>query len=147
MTWRERLDTVKARLGIGNGSSGQLVPVRHGEPEAMSDQPTIAAPVDVYENDRELVVIADMPGSGVDAVRACCDGNGHLVLAGRGWTRAASARALYCEWQPCTWQRRLALPGGVDGDAATARYRDGVLSVHIPKRRVSASRSISVRGG
>ena len=144
MTWRERLDTVKARLGFGNGS-GQLVPVHRGDPEAMSDQPTVAVPVDVYENDRELVVIADMPGGDADAVHAYCDGGGHLVVSGRGRTQRGSGHALHREWQPCTWQRRLALPDAADVDAATARYRDGVLSVHVPKRRAPASRLIPVR--
>ena len=42
------------------------------------------------------------------------------------------------------WERALALPDRVDEDGLTAELKEGLLKVHLPKLKQSASRQIPV---
>ena len=43
------------------------------------------------------------------------------------------------------FQRTLSLPDNVDGDKATAIFKDGILKVTIPKTEKSTRKSIEIK--
>ena len=43
-----------------------------------------------------------------------------------------------------SWQRSFSLPFAVDADAIAANYKDGILSITLPKARAEMPRKISV---
>jgi HSP20 family protein len=43
--------------------------------------------------------------------------------------------------------RRLSLPAAVKQDAIHARYKDGVLEIHLPKAEQSKAKAVKVEKG
>lgn len=90
--------------------------------------------VDVSDDDKELTVTAELPGmSGSDVEVFFRDGQ--LTIRGekKSDREAAENGALVKERAYGAVERTLLLPAGLDVDAATAEFANGVLKVVIPK--------------
>ena len=65
MTWNDMLDNLKQRVrrSIGDDRGGALEPARPSPRlEQFGDRPLATPAADVYENDRELLFLFDVPG-------------------------------------------------------------------------------------
>jgi HSP20 family protein len=93
-----------------------------------------AIPVNIFENERELMVVAPMPGVDVTdiAVEVTDDGQLtlHAELHGAGQERI---EYLLREWSYGPYERRIELPRGVDAARANLSFGNGVLAVTLPK--------------
>jgi HSP20 family protein len=93
-----------------------------------------AIPVNLYQNDRELMVVAPMPGVGPDDISIDVTDDGALTLRcaehGLGQERIDY---LLREWSYGPYQRRVQLPCAVDAGRANVAFGNGVLSISFPK--------------
>lgn len=105
-----------------------------------------AVPVNVFENDRELMVVAPMPGVAPEDISIEVTDDGHLTLRaaihGEGQERITY---LTREWSYGPYERRIELPCAVDARRANVTYGNGVLSVTFPKAGVTNSGRMLVR--
>jgi HSP20 family protein len=118
------------------------------EPQSLRSAdrlPTAAPPVDVYENDHEILLVADLPGVAADTLEVGLDNGELLVEAPR--TAAVGGSVVEAEYGDCRFQRRFALPAGIDAAKVTADLRNGVLELHLPKAEAVKPRRIEVRAG
>lgn len=106
------------------------------------DRQRIAPPCDIYENDAEYVIACDVPGAVEQGLDLRLDG-GQLTITARVEepTRAAIQR----EYRFADYERAFQVPGDIDRDAVSAKLRDGVLWVHLPKSPATRPRRIEVR--
>jgi HSP20 family protein len=99
-----------------------------------------AVPVNVFENDRELMVVAPMPGVAPEDISIDVTDDGHLTLRaamhGEGQERLTY---LTREWSYGPYERTIELPCAVDARRANVTYGNGVLSVTFPKAGVTNS--------
>ena len=123
---------------------------RDGEARPLA-RPVFSGPaLDVEETDDAVIVRAELPGLRPNdfTVEATED---RLVLRGeKGEEREEQGRGFHrLERRYGSFVRSIALPCEVDPDGTTARYRDGVLRVTLPKSEASKARRIrvDVRGG
>jgi len=105
--------------------------VKKVEPNAQIR--TVAPPVDIYENERELLVIADLPGISKDAV--------HIHLEPERLTLEA-ARTL--GEQTFSYKRAFTLSPIFDTDKVQAKMEKGVLTLTLPKSAKVMPRQIPV---
>lgn len=124
----------------------ERVPVNGREPEDIGDRPLAHPPADMFENAEDVLVRVDVPGAGPADVAVSVDPGGRLVLCARSADPASPAPARQ-EWDRSLWYRTVQLPGHVDGARATARIRDGVLTIRVPRRREARPQLIPVRVG
>lgn len=93
-----------------------------------------AIPVNIFENERELMVVAPMPGVDVTDISVDVTGDGQLTLRaqkhGEGQERLDY---LLREWSYGPYERSVDLPRGVDAARANLAYGNGVLAVTLPK--------------
>jgi HSP20 family protein len=90
--------------------------------------------VDVAETDAELVVTADLPGFETDDVTISLSGRDLTIEADHEETEeSGDARYVRRERTHRSLSRTVRLPDAVDEDAATAEYRNGVLTVTLPR--------------
>lgn len=128
-------------------------PGRQGELETWEDQVTRHAAdwgllaTEMQEDDQGLVVRLEVPGMDrehfdIDVV------DDHLVVRGekRVQHEQHEGRFHLMECAYGRFERAIPLPFEVDGGAADARYRRGVLTVRLPKLRRAAGRRIPVSG-
>ncbi len=128
------------------GGFQSLTGLRQGLPSA----PQMMAPtMDVKENEKEIVVKADMPGMDEKDINLTIH-NGVLSLRGEKKSEHTDERENYhvMERGYGSFQRSIRLPETIDEDKAEARFDKGVLTITLPKRpeMVSAQKKIEIKG-
>jgi HSP20 family protein len=90
--------------------------------------------LDLYETEQAFILEADLPGVKEQDVSVSVE-NGDLVLTGsRTFEQIrTSGNFYYRERRAGHFVRRLRLPASVDQTHIHATFRDGVLSVTLPK--------------
>ncbi len=90
--------------------------------------------VDVRETDEEVVVIAEVPGVTKDELDVSVTEDA-LTIRGERRQEKEDTGEGYCrrELQYGRFARTVALPSPVEGEAAKAVHKDGVLEIRLPK--------------
>lgn len=117
-------------------------------PLAGRGEGTFAPRLDVTENDAEVVVTAEIPGMTDKDVEVTL-ADGRLVLSGEKKSEREEKDRSYhlVERSYGSFSRTVELPGSVLGDKASATFKNGVLTVKVPKGAEGKSRKISITGG
>lgn len=108
-----------------------------------------AIPVNLYDNDRELMVVAPMPGVAPEDISIDVTDDGRLTLRarmhGEGQERI---NYLTREWSYGPYERTIELPVAVDANRANVSFGNGVLAITFPKAgATSAGRLLVQRTG
>lgn len=101
--------------------------------------------VDVIDCVRDLLVAAPMAGTAPASIEVYIQ-NDLLTIRGRR-ARPASGASETPLHQECFWgkfSRSIVLPVHVKADLARAEYKNGVLSIRIPKRRADAQIQVNI---
>ena len=145
MTWNETLERMKSVLRRLGGAGVDVKTGALGQGEHLRDLPHAEPAVDVFEGEECLFMEIDLPGATLRDVGLSIDGSRLVVCA----PSVAEPRhpALSREWEESAWYRAVDLRDDLDGARATARLKDGVLSVRVPRRRAAAPRPVPVKAG
>jgi len=100
---------------------------------------------DIYETDQAIHVAAEMPGVSEQSTEVTLE-NGVLTL--RGFVEPAPPEeglALsHAEYQVGDYERAFTVSEEIDQDKITAKVRDGVLELTLPKSEKAKTRKIPV---
>lgn len=101
--------------------------------------------VDVLENKEGFVLRAELPGLKKDEVKITLD-NGVLTLSGekRYETEKDEKNYHLRETRQGKFERRFRIGEGIDRNAIKADYKDGVLTLNLPKSKEAMSREIAI---
>lgn len=111
--------------------------------EGIQQRPAVAPAVDVFENQDELLILADMPGVKQDAIGLQFD-KGKLTLEARR-DDASAGSLLASEFKAYDYRRSFLVPQGIDADKISAELTGGVLRVHLPKSATVKPRRIQIK--
>jgi HSP20 family molecular chaperone IbpA len=100
--------------------------------------------VDIFEDEHELVVQAEMPGVSKDSLNVQADRNSLLIEGDVALDLPAGMSALHADLQTTKYRRTFALSGALETERTAATLKDGLLTVRIPKRAEFRTRKISV---
>ncbi|HZU35506.1 MAG TPA: Hsp20/alpha crystallin family protein [Gemmataceae bacterium] len=100
--------------------------------------------VDIVEDEKELVVYADMPGVAPGNVDLRYE-NGELVLHGRVQPRQQTGASLLREYQDGDYYRVFQVHESIDSSRIEAVCKNGVLTIHLPKAEAVRPRKVQVR--
>ena len=102
--------------------------------------------VDVTETDGKVRIKAELPGLEAKDIDVDVEGE---VLTIRGEKRKEEEKKdekYYCrETYAGSFQRSLRLPTGVKSDQVDAKFKNGVLTIDIPKSEESKHRKIDIK--
>jgi HSP20 family protein len=105
-------------------------------------------PVDIRETENELVVKADVPDVKFEDIDVRIE-NGTLTLHGErkfeaktegekgGWHRVERSYG--------TFERVFTLPDSVDPEGVKADYKNGTLTITLPKKEIAKPRQVKVQ--
>jgi len=93
--------------------------------------------VEVSDSDNEVRITAEVPGMAERDVELLVE-DGVLTLRGEKKNETLDKERGYSERWYGRFERRIALPAGVDEEGAKATFRDGVLTVTLPKSAEAA---------
>lgn len=101
--------------------------------------------VDILETENELVVKADLPEVKLEDIAIHLE-NGILSLKGERRFEQKEKKAGYhrLERSYGAFARKFAVPETVDPEMVAASFKDGVLTITLPKKEIAKPRSIKI---
>ncbi|PYU05325.1 MAG: molecular chaperone [Acidobacteria bacterium] len=109
---------------------------------------TWAPAVDIYEGEHELVVKADLPDVKPEDLDIRVENNILTIRGERKFEKKADEKNyLRVERAYGSFARSFSLANTVNTEAIKADYRDGVLTLSIPKREEAKPKQIKVNVG
>jgi HSP20 family protein len=99
---------------------------------------------DIWENDNEYVLRGDLPGVEPNDLDVTYE-NQELTIHGKVAPRGRNARYFAEEYGVGDFHRSFTIGELIDEAAINADMKDGVLTVHLPKRAEARPRKITVK--
>jgi HSP20 family protein len=99
---------------------------------------------DIYENENEYMLMGDLPGVSPQDLDLKYE-NQELTIHGKVTPRCTGGTCFAEEYGVGDFRRSFTIGEQVDGSQIAAELKDGVLSVHLPKRPESKPRKIAVK--
>src|ERR1700675_5014583 len=116
-------------------------------PGEESSMTTWAPSVDIYETPNDLVVKADLPDVNEKDIDIRVENNLLTIRGERKFEKAVSEENyLRVERTYGTFSRSFSLPNTVNAEAIHAEYKNGVLTINLPKREESKPRQVKGNG-
>lgn len=100
--------------------------------------------LDVQDNDKEYVVRAEAPGFEAGDFDIQLQGNTLTLRAEHKQEQGKKDEGSYA-FSERRLMRSVTLPAGADADRIDARYRNGILELHLPKLPEAQGRRITVK--
>ena len=111
---------------------------------------------EVCETEAGYSISLELPGVARDSIDVKATDRNLVISAERRAPQPNEATAtdseqpqaapLLSEFRYGTWSRSFRFPGGIDREAVQAVYRDGLLTVTVPKAQTLTSVSVKVEG-
>jgi HSP20 family protein len=116
-----------------------------GQPMGAAMERVWAPAVDMYETKDAVMVSAELPGLNEKDIRLSITGDVLAIHGERQWTEQSREASHYRQerWFG-KFERVLALPVAVETSQVKATYRDGVLTVTLPKSEGVKSKEIKI---
>jgi len=128
-------------------SGGELNQARQGGAAQQAQQPYMIPPVDVFENEHGITVLADMPGVTRENLGVRVDGDNLTIEATAGTASPDNMELIYGEARYAAYRRQFTLSRELDTARIEAQLKDGVLQLSIPKAEEAKPRRIQVNVG
>jgi HSP20 family protein len=104
-----------------------------------------APAVDIFENDNNIVLKAELPGVDPKDVEVRVEDNTLYLKGERKFEKEVKEDNYHrIERSYGSFARSFALPGSIDSDKVQAEYKDGILSLSIPKREEAKPKTIKI---
>lgn len=112
--------------------------VAHSQPYRVSN-------LDVYEDEKNLTVEAELPGFNQDQIDVTLEEGVLQITAEREEETESKEDNFYLrERRSGKWSRSIRLPVVVQDDKVTATYKDGVLKITLEKQETLQTRKIKI---
>ena len=110
--------------------------------ETRETEAHLHPPVDIYETEGALTVVADLPGVAKEDLSVNVDEN---VLTIEGRTKhIAGGDPVWAEYRLLNFFRQFQLPEEIDQEKINAELKGGVLTIQLPKAEKAKPRRIDV---
>jgi len=101
--------------------------------------------VDIFENDNEVIVKAELPGMNAKDIEVRLENNVLLLKGERHFEKEAKEENYHrIEREYGTFSRSFALPNLVNAEKVIAEYKDGVLKIVLPKKEEIKPKPIKI---
>jgi len=125
-------------------NSKDLVKSEGGKLEKVRKAPVIVPLVDIFENDDEILLYAEMPGVVKEDVNVNLD-NGKLDIVGYRKMAKPTGATEWEEFSEVEYRRRFSVPQTIDVSKVEAELKDGVLQLHLPKSEAAKPKRIEIK--
>jgi HSP20 family protein len=103
-----------------------------------------APSVDITENDKEFLIMAELPGIKKDDIKIQLH-NGVLTISGERKSEKRDEKEHRIERYYGSFARSFALPENVKEDGVTAEHVDGVLHLKLPKSEPAKPKAVEIK--
>ena len=103
----------------------------------------IIPPVDIYETENDVVLVADVPGVEKKSLQLDTD-NDELTIRGIFQPKNGDGKKLVDEFAYGEYNRTFTLGDTIDREKITAKLENGVLTLTLPKHEKVKPRKITI---
>ena len=100
---------------------------------------------DIYETEKEIIVLADIPGANDKTVDITLEKNVLSITAFVEPAIPSGFEVAYAEYEEGDYQRSFRLSDEIDRDKIEATVNDGVLRLRLPKSQEAKVKKIAVK--
>ena len=128
----------------------QPEPKRPAEPqggEPTRSRRTFRPPVDIYETENGLMLVADVPGATAEGMTVTLERRALSVHAGVEDDSPEGHSLVYQEYEVGDFECQFTLAGDFDADRIEASLTNGVLRLLVPKAAQAQARTIQIKAG
>jgi HSP20 family protein len=101
--------------------------------------------VDIYETENELVLKADLPDVELKDIDVRVENQTLTIAGARAFEKEDSGKGFHrIERNYGNFVRSFAVPNSFDTENINAEYKNGVLSVSLPKKEAAKPRQVKV---
>ncbi len=119
----------------------------HGNVVDRNQLRSVLPAVDVFENPHGITLLADMPGVPREQLEIKVEGES-LLIEGTVLTQMPQGlEPIHAEVRVPRYRRSFVLSRELDTSGIQANLKEGVLSLHIPKKAHAQARKIPVSAG
>ncbi len=126
----------------------EIVPVRDLQNKSIEDlletQNYISPEVNIYENDTEFVLIADMPGVSRDRIKVKIDEDSLIMFGQIDYANEINRDYILNEREIGNYYRLFKISDSVDRGKIEAKFDNGQLVVTLPKQDKIKPRTIDI---
>jgi HSP20 family protein len=134
----DRLDSLRS-------SFERILDELGGRPSnAPSDDEPQSVPINVFETENELMVVAAMPGLEADNIDIRVEDQYLTIRAEKRGPGQERLRYLRREWSYGPYERTIEVPMNVDAERANATYGNGIVTIALPKSARLRARKIDI---
>jgi HSP20 family protein len=101
-------------------------------------------PIDIWEDEKGIHIEAEMPGVDASGLSVDLKENTLTILGKVAAPRKTEAKYLKEEFEIGDYYRQFTVSEVIDQEAITAKIRDGVLALYLPKQAPAQPRKIQV---
>lgn len=103
--------------------------------------------VDIFETERELTLLADLPGVAKDDLTIDLDNNQLTIVGEVGAPEGSGEVDILREYRTGRYFRQFTISDAIDQSKIEASLTDGVLRLALPKVQAEKPRRIAVKVG
>jgi len=115
------------------------------EMERTRSRRTFVPRADIFENDKEILVLADIPGASEKTVDITLEKNVLSITAFVEPTIPSGFEIAYAEYEEGDYQRSFRLSDEIDRDKIEAVVNSGVLRLRLPKAQEAKAKKIAIK--
>jgi HSP20 family protein len=104
-----------------------------------------APPVDIYETEDAIVLKAELPGIDAKDVEVRVEDNTLYLKGERKYEKEVKEQNYHrVERSYGSFARSFSLPNSIDAEKVKAEYKDGLLTLTMPKREEAKPKTIKI---
>ena len=100
--------------------------------------------VDIFETENELLLLADLPGVNPQDIDLRYE-RGELMLRGKVNPAPPHGQAILEEFETGDYYRVFQIHESINAARIEADYKNGVLTVHLPKQEAARPKQVQIR--
>jgi len=135
---------MRQEVQTSSNAGRDVSPGREGAAQQQVQQPYMVPPVDVFENEHGITLLADMPGVTREHLGVRVDGENLTIEATAASASPENMELIYGEARYPAYRRQFTLSRELDTARIEAQLKDGVLQLTIPKAEEAKPRRIQV---
>jgi HSP20 family protein len=120
----------------------QDVTVTQNREETRAPDRFLRPAVNIIEEESGLVLTADLPGASKQSLDVHVEKG--IITINAAVSRDLPGRAIYSEFEWAPYYRQFQLPDAIDQAKVKAEFRNGVLTLRLPKAEAAKPRRIEV---
>lgn len=118
-----------------------------GEMERTRSRRCLVPKTDIYETEKAIVFLADIPGANEKTVKITLEKNVLTINAFIDPVPSGGYDLAYAEYEEGDFRRVFHLSDEIQRDKIKATVSDGVLRLHLPKSETVLAKKIAVQRG